>query len=94
MQQLRALGISARAESIYVDLMAHGALNLAELAQRYGAELDAELGELAAMGLVDRSGGEVAPQPPHHAMQAVALRRPGAAESRRHPDAAPVRGRR
>ncbi|MEV8376224.1 LuxR C-terminal-related transcriptional regulator [Kribbella sp. NPDC056861] len=73
MQQLRALGISAEAEAIYLDLMTRGALGVDEL----GAvgDVDGPLAELAAIGLVERSGGRVLPQPPHLAMEAVAQRR-------------------
>jgi hypothetical protein len=53
MQQLRALGISAEVEAIY---------------------LDGPLGELAAIGLIECSGGKVQPRPPHLAMEALAQR--------------------
>jgi AraC-like DNA-binding protein len=75
MHQLRALGISAEAEAIYLDLIARGALDQADLVQRHGADLDVPLRELAATGLIERSYDKVLPQPPHLAMEAVAQRR-------------------
>ncbi|ONI74186.1 hypothetical protein BWI15_12575 [Kribbella sp. ALI-6-A] len=75
MYQLRALGISAEAEAIYLDLIARGALDQADLVQRHGADLDTPLRELAAIGLMERSDDKVLPQPPHLAMEAVARRR-------------------
>jgi hypothetical protein len=78
--QLRALGISAQAEAIYLDLIARGALDQADLAERHGTELEVPLGELAAIGLVERSDDKVLPQPPHLAMEAVAQRRTKEAE--------------
>jgi AraC-like DNA-binding protein len=52
MQQLRALGISAEAEAIYLDLIARGTLGVDEVAVRHGDDLDGPLGELAAIGLM------------------------------------------
>jgi AraC-like DNA-binding protein len=75
MHQLRALGISAEAEAIYLDLIARGALDQADLVQRHGADLEVPLRELAAIGLIERSDDKVLPQPPHLAMEAVAQRR-------------------
>ncbi len=80
MQQLRALGISAEAEAIYLDLIARGTLGVDEVAVRHGDDLDGPLGELAAIGLVEWSGGKVQPQPPHLAMEALAVRRTRDAE--------------
>lgn len=75
MHQLRALGISAEAEAIYLELMARGALSVEELtAGGDTAVLEGPLGELAAIGLVERSDGKVLPQPPHLAMEALAQR--------------------
>jgi hypothetical protein len=75
MHQLRALGISAEAEAIYLDLIARGALDQADLVQRHGADLDVPLRELAAIGLIDWSDDKILPQPPHLAMEAVAQHR-------------------
>jgi AraC-like DNA-binding protein len=75
MYQLRALGISAEAEAIYLDLIARGALGQADLVQRHGADLEVPLRELAAVGLIERSDDKVLPQPPQLAMEAVAQRR-------------------
>ncbi|WP_432937621.1 hypothetical protein ACQPXM_25455 [Kribbella sp. CA-253562] len=75
MHQLRALGISTEAEGIYLDLIARGALDEADLAQRHGADLAEPLRELAAIGLIERSDDKILPQPPHLALEAVAQRR-------------------
>lgn len=80
MQQLRALGISAEAEAIYLDLIARGTLGVDEVAVRHGDDLDGPLGELAAVGLIEWSGGKVQPQPPHLAMESLAQRRTRDAE--------------
>src|SRR3954469_18331312 len=83
MEQLRALGISARAESIYLDLITRDAPDLTDLVLQHGADLDAALGELAAVGLVERSGDKVSPRPPGPAMEAVAHCRTRQAEAAR-----------
>ncbi|TCM44468.1 LuxR C-terminal-related transcriptional regulator [Kribbella sp. VKM Ac-2568] len=74
MHQLRALGISAEAEAIYLDLMARGALSIDEVAEGAPGSVDGPLDELAAVALIERSDGKVLPQPPHLAMEALAQR--------------------
>lgn len=76
MHQLRALGISAEAEAIYLELMKRGALSVEELTAGDGTPDGslAELAELAAIGLVEQADGKVMPQPPHLAMEALAQR--------------------
>ncbi|GAA1588139.1 LuxR family transcriptional regulator [Kribbella sancticallisti] len=73
MHQLRALGVSAEAEAIYLDLMKRGALSIHELTAGSGS-VDDPLAELAAVGLVDRADDKVMPRPPHLAMEALAQR--------------------
>jgi hypothetical protein len=73
MHQLRALGISAEAEAIYLELMKRGALSVEALTTGDGPP-DAPLAELAAIGLVERADDKVMPQPPHLAMEALAQR--------------------
>ncbi len=73
MHQLRALGISAAAVAIYLDLLKCGALSTDELTAGDGSVED-RLAELAAIGLVERADDKVMPQPPHLAMEALAQR--------------------
>lgn len=81
MHQLRALGISAEAEAIYLDLIARGAVDVTELTERYaGDALESALDQLSAVGLVEHADGKVLPQPPHLAMEALAQRHQREAE--------------
>jgi hypothetical protein len=79
MHQLRALGISAEAEAIYLELMKRGALSVEVLTTGDGTP-DAPIAELAAIGLVERADDKVMPQPPHLAMEALAQRHTREAE--------------
>ncbi|WP_432886544.1 hypothetical protein ACQPYH_03745 [Kribbella sp. CA-245084] len=69
MEPLRALGLSAEAEAAYVDLL-HDKLVADE----------AVIGELIALGLVERADGEIVIHPPRRAMDALAERHTRQAE--------------
>lgn len=73
MRQLRALGISAEAEAIYLELLKRGALSAEELGAGDGAT-EGPLAELAAIGLVLHADHKVMPQPPQLAMESLAQR--------------------
>jgi DNA-binding CsgD family transcriptional regulator len=69
MEPLRALGLSAEAETAYVDLL-----------HDKPVEDEAVVAELLALGLVERSDGELVIRPPRRAMDALAERHTRQAE--------------
>lgn len=77
MHPLQALGLSSAAERVYLDLVEKGETDAAGLAERLAvdrAALNGPVGELVAMGLVERGEGKLIPCPPQLAMEALAER--------------------
>ncbi|MEU0948521.1 LuxR C-terminal-related transcriptional regulator [Streptomyces canus] len=79
MEPLQALGLSAAAESIYLDLIELGEGAAEELTQRshtHAHDLEGPLQELEQLGLVERRNGDsIVPVPPRLAMDLLADRR-------------------
>ncbi|TCO13863.1 regulatory LuxR family protein [Kribbella steppae] len=73
MEPLRALGLSAPAEALLLDLLQHPDATPAELAAQHD-DVDASLEELAGLGLVERTGDALTVRPPRLAMEALAER--------------------
>lgn len=73
MEPLQALGVSARAEALYLDLLQNPATTPDDLAARHD-DADACLAELTTLGLVERTADALVVRPPRLAMDAVAER--------------------
>jgi DNA-binding CsgD family transcriptional regulator len=78
MQPLQALGLPDAAMRAYLELVEHGETTRDVLAERIGvtaAELDALIGDLRRLGLVEPHDSAIIPAPPHLAMEALAQQR-------------------
>jgi DNA-binding CsgD family transcriptional regulator len=73
MEPLQALGLSAAAEALLLDLLQRPDMTQAELAMQH-EHLDTSLEELSALGLVERNGDTLVIRPPRLAMESLAER--------------------
>jgi DNA-binding CsgD family transcriptional regulator len=73
MEPLQALGVSAAAEVLFLDLLQNPETTTEDLTARYG-DVDASLEELTGFGLVERTDGAFVVHPPRRALDALAER--------------------